>query len=90
LKAKLPNIPDDDEWLYDSTISKLTGGLSVMYVGDNERIIGDILADVSSDCGDSLENQSYTIAQLVEKIEKVQQAVGDMVDVKLMMGTRPS
>lgn len=89
LKAKLPNPPEDDEWLYDATIPKLTNGLSVMYVGDNDRIIGDVLADVGSD-GDYLENKDYTIAQLVERIEKVQSAVGDLVDVKLMLGTRPS
>jgi hypothetical protein len=89
LKAKLPNPPEDDEWLYDNTISDLTDGLSIMYVGDNERIIGDVLADVGSD-GDHLERQDYTIAQLVEKIERVQDVVGDLVDVKLMMGTRPS
>lgn len=90
LKARIPNPPDDDEWLYDGTISKLTDGLSVLYIGDNERVIGDVLADVSSDCGDYLEPKDYTVAQLVEKIEKVQSVVGPLADVKLMMGTRPS
>lgn len=89
LKAKLPNPPEDDEWLYDGSVNQITDGLSVMYVGDHDRIIGDVLADVGSD-GDYLENKDYTIAQLVEKIEKVQAAVGDLVDVKLMLGTRPS
>jgi hypothetical protein len=92
IKKKLGISDDDDDWQYEKEdeIDKL--GISILYTEDTKDgcyTVGKILADVGSD-GDFLETQSYSIDDLNKMAEKVRKVLGDDVDVKLMMGTRPS
>jgi len=92
LKEKLGVKPDEDEWQYEreEEIEKL--GVSILYTSDDSDgsyTVGKVLADVGND-GDFLERKSYSIDQLNFMADQVRKVVGEDVDVKLMLGTRPS
>jgi len=92
IKEKLGVAAGDDDWQYEKEdeIHKL--GIEILYTEDTKDgcyTVGKVLADVASD-GDCLESQSYSIDDLTKMAKEVRKVLGENVDVKLMMGTRPS
>ena len=91
LKEKLGVKSDDEDWQYEKEeeIEKL--GISILYTEGpgSGHTVGKVLADVGSD-GDFLERQSYSIDQLNYMADQVRKVLGEDVDIKLMLGTRPS
>ncbi len=90
LQTTLPRKDNEADYEWHERITRETG-LQVFHIkhGEASHIIGEVLADVSSD-GDYLEFTAYTRTQIGEMMDYVCRHLGGGVEPKLMLGTRPS
>ena len=91
LKLRLQVTTDDTQWIYDKERELKELGLEALYIEgtDADYVIGHVIADIGDEDG-YIPEQSMSINDIKEISDKLKEVLGKDVEIKLMLGTRPS